>query len=303
MRLLFLSTIFFFFASCPLWAQSDSAEANSPDEANVAGMGDTNAIKNIPLLPVLVHSVRASNNAPFAKTEISKEEIARQNLGQDLPVLLQLTPSAVVNTDAGAGVGYTGIRIRGTDPARINVTLNGIPVNDPEEQGAFFVDFPDVASSTNSIQIQRGVGSSTNGTGAFGATISINNNTVSEVAGASISSSAGSFNTFKNTLQASTGRMANKLALDVRLSQITSDGYIERSASRLQSLQVNADYSISSNTSLKFMMMQGKEKTGQAWNGVYQDSLNTNRRYNELGQKPDSSFYNNQTDNYIQNYY
>jgi len=261
------------------------------------------SIKQQSLQPVEVRSLRAGSNAPFAKTEIGKIEIEKNNLGQDLPYLLQYTPSAVVTSDAGTGVGYTGLRIRGTDGNRINVTLNGVPVNDAESQGAFFVDLPDLASSAGSIQVQRGVGTSTNGAGAFGATISISTLEQMQQAGATGSFSMGSFNTQKYTVQAGTGMLEHGLQFDVRLSKISSDGYIQRSASDLKSLQLLAGWTINSKTSLRFMLLTGIEKTGQAWNGVPQDSLHSNRTYNELGMKQDGSFYDNQTDNYQQNYY
>lgn len=193
-----------------------------------------------PLQPVEVRALRATSDAPFSKTDISGKELAARNLGQDFPLLLQLTPSAVVTTDAGAGVGYTGLRIRGTDGTRINVTLNGVPVNDAESQGTFFVDLPDLASSTSSVQIQRGAGTSTNGAGAFGATVSISNLDQFGEAGATATVGYGSFNTQRYTVRAGTGWVRNRLALDVRLSRITSDGYIERSAAALQSLQLLA---------------------------------------------------------------
>src|SRR5829696_1864232 len=154
----------------------------------------------VDLLPVEVRTVRANSTAPFAKTNLSKKDIERQNLGQDLPFLLNQTPSVVVNSDAGNGVGYTGIRIRGTDATRINVTLNGIPYNDAESQGTFFVDLPDFSSSAGSIQIQRGVGTSTNGAGAFGASINISTNEVNKDGYAEFNNSYGTFNTWKNTV-------------------------------------------------------------------------------------------------------
>lgn len=255
------------------------------------------------LQPVEVRALRAGADAPFAKTELTGKELQKGNLGQDLPFLLQYTPSAVTTSDAGAGVGYTTLRIRGTDNTRINATINGVPVNDAESQGAFFVDLPDVASSTNSIQIQRGVGASTNGPGAFGATMSLSTLGQRTEAGAEGSFSAGSFNTQKYTVSAGTGLLSNGLQFDVRLSKISSDGYIQRSASDLKSLQILAGWQASEKTSFHFMLLTGKEKTGQAWNGVPQDSLGTNRRYNELGMKSDGSFYDNQTDNYQQDYY
>lgn len=253
--------------------------------------------------PVEIRSLRASSDAPFAKLELSKKDIAKANLGQDLPYIMQYTPSAVVTSDAGAGVGYTGLRVRGTDGTRINVTLNGIPVNDAESQGTFFVNFSDLASSTGSIQLQRGVGTSTNGAGAFGATMSISNLEQQKKAGATLINSYGSFNTWRHTLKAGTGLLKGGFQFDVRMSQIQSDGYIDRSASDLKSMQFIAGWQASKNTQLRFMVMTGKEKTGQAWNGVVQDSLNTHRRFNELGLKSDGTYYNNQTDNYQQDYY
>lgn len=255
------------------------------------------------LQPVEIRSLRAGSNSPFAKTELNKKDIEKANLGQDLPYLLQYTPSAVVTSEAGAGVGYTGIRVRGTDGTRINVTLNGIPVNDAESQGTFFVNFGDLASSTGSIQLQRGVGTSTNGAGAFGATMSISNMEQMEKAGAEITNSYGSFDTWRHTIKAGTGLLKNGLQFDVRMSQINSRGYIDRSNSDLKSMQFLAGWKASEKTQLRFMLMTGKERTKQAWNGVPEDSLETNRTYNELGMRADGSFYNNQTDNYQQDYY
>lgn len=255
-------------------------------------------------LPAIeVRALRAASDAPFAKTEISKKEISENNLGQDLPYLLQQTTSAVATSDAGAGVGYTSLRIRGTDATRINITLNGVPVNDAESQGTFFVNMPDLASSTNSIQIQRGVGTSTNGSGAFGATMSISSLAQEEKPTAEVAFNLGSFNTQKYTLKAATGLMKGGFQFDVRMSKIFSDGYIQRSASDLKSLQVVAGWKASNRTSFRLMILTGKEKTGQAWNGVPQDSLSTNRTFNELGLKKDGTYYNNQTDNYQQDYY
>ena len=259
--------------------------------------------KNHDLQAIEVRSLRASSNSPFAKTNISAQDLEKQNVGQDLPVLLQFTPSSTTTSDAGNGVGYTGLHIRGTDPSRINVTFNGIPVNDPEEQATFFVDIPDIASSTSSIQIQRGVGTSTNGAGAFGGTISISNLQQPDTAGVVLNSSYGSFNTYKNTLIASSGLLNGGWQFDVRLSQIHSDGYVDRASTDLKSLQFTAGWQASERTSFHLLVMSGAEKTGQAWDGVLQDSLSTNRRYNLLGQESNGAYYNNQTDNYLQNYY
>ncbi len=255
------------------------------------------------LQPVEVRALRAGSKSPFAKSEVDGKEIERLNQGQDLPYLLQYTPSAVTTSDAGAGIGYTGLRIRGTDGSRINVTLNGIPVNDAESQGVFFVNTPDLASSTGSIQVQRGVGTSTNGVGAFGAAISVNNLQQMDRAGAEANLGIGSFNTQRVTVKAGTGLMKNGLQFDVRMSKLSSDGFIERSASDLKSLQFLAGWKASEKTTFRFMLLTGAEKTGQAWNGVPQDSLGTNRRFNELGLKSDGTYYDNQTDNYQQDYY
>ena len=215
------------------------------------------------LEPVEVKATRANATAPFAKTNIFKKEIAKQNLGQDLPFLLNQTPSVVVNSDAGNGVGYTGIRIRGTDATRINITLNGIPYNDAESQGSFFVDLPDFASSISSIQIQRGVGTSVNGAGAFGANINISTNEINKLAHAEINNSYGSFNTLKNTIKAGTGLLGNHFTTDVRLSKISSDGYIDRASSKLHSFYFSTTY-LSDKTELRLNIFSGKEKTYQA---------------------------------------
>lgn len=273
-------------------------------QAQSVGDSDTSLLDGKHYIqPIEVRSLRAGDNAPFAITEISKKDIEKGNNGQDVPYLLQYTPSAVVTSDAGSGVGYTGIRVRGTDGTRINVTLNGMPVNDAESQGTFFVNFTDIASTTGSIQLQRGVGTSTNGSGAFGATMSISNLQQYEKAGAELINSVGSFNTLRHTLHAGTGLINNQFQFDVRLSKITSDGYIDRSSSDMKSLQFIAGWTPSDKTSFRFMVMTGKEKTQQAWNGVSQDSLETNRTFNELGVRADGTYYDDQTDNYQQDYY
>lgn len=254
------------------------------------------------LEPLEVRSVRAADKAPFTKTNISKSEIAKINLGQDLPFVLNQTPSVITTTDAGNGVGYTGIRIRGTDATRINVTLNGIPFNDAESLGTYFVDMPDFVSSANSIQIQRGVGTSTNGSGAFGATINISTNEVNKKAYAESDNSFGSFNTWKNTIKLGTGLLANHFTIDARLSRIVSDGYIERASSNLKSFYTSAAY-ISNKNSLRLNIFSGKEKTYQAWYGIPYDSLQTNRRYNPAGMEKPGTPYDNQTDNYTQTHY
>ena len=254
------------------------------------------------LEPLEVKAIRASDRAPFTKTNISKQDLAKLNQGQDIPFLLNQTPSVVVNSDAGNGVGYTGIHIRGTDATRINVTLNGIPYNDAESQGTYFVDLPDFASSINSIQIQRGVGTSTNGAGAFGATINMSTNEFNEKAYAESNNSYGSFNTWKNNIKVGSGLIGDHFTIDARLSRITSDGYIDRASSNLQSFYFSPAYT-SKNTSVRLNVFSGKEKTYQAWYGVPESLLQTDRTYNAAGTEKPGDPYNNQTDNYQQDHY
>ena len=254
------------------------------------------------LQPVEVNAIRAAEKAPFAKTDLDKKDIEKNNLGQDLPFLLNQTPSVVINSDAGNGVGYTGIRIRGTDAARINVTLNGIPYNDAESQGTFFVDLPDIASSTSSIQVQRGVGTSSNGAGAFGGSINLATNEVNKKWYASTSNSIGSFNTWKNNIQFGSGIIGKHFTVDGRLSRISSDGYIDRARSNLKSFYLSTAF-LNEKNSLRFNVFSGKEKTYQAWNGVAEYLLDSNRTYNPSGTEKPGEPYDNETDNYVQTHY
>ena len=222
---------------------------------------------------VLVSATRAKENSPVAYSTVSKSEIESQNMGQDIPYLLGLTPSFVATSDAGTGVGYTNFRIRGTDLNRINVTINGIPMNDAESHGTWWVDIPDLASSTDNIQVQRGVGTSTNGAAAFGATINLQTTTINKDAFAEYSSSAGSFGTTRNSVGVGTGLMKGKFTFDARLSKVSSDGFIDRSASDLKSFFVSGGY-FTENTILKVNVFSGLEVTHQAWNGVPSVRLN-----------------------------
>ncbi|GAB3021599.1 TonB-dependent receptor [Niabella terrae] len=274
------------------------------------------------LAPIEVRALRLNEKAPFSVTNISQQQISSQNLGASFPYLLSQLPSVVTSSDDGIGVGYASLRIRGSDMARTNVTFNGIPVNDPESQGAFFVNFGDLASSAASVQIQRGVGASTNGAGAFGASMNIYTLQQDQQGSARISNSYGSFNTWKHTLQAGTGKLAGGFQFDLRLSRISSDGYIQRSGTLLKSLQFLAGWtSKDEQTNIKFNLLSGNEKTGQAWNGIgtyytdqddpasidYKKQLEAaapaGRRSNTLGQINDSTYYEDQTDNYQQDYY
>ena len=254
------------------------------------------------LTPVEVKAIRAGSTAPFTKTNITRAGIEKQNLGQDLPFLLNQTPSVVAASDAGNGVGYTGIRIRGTDATRINVTLNGVPFNDAESQGSFFVNLPDFASSVNSIQIQRGVGTSSNGAGAFGATINLSTNEVTKKSYAEINNSYGSFNSWKNTLRAGTGLLGKHFTVDARLSNITSDGYIDRASTNLKAFYVSGAY-LADKSSLRLNVFSGKEKTYQAWYGVPGSDLKTHRTVNSAGTERPGEPYDNETDNYKQTHY
>jgi iron complex outermembrane recepter protein len=255
------------------------------------------------LQEVVISSTRVRKDGVFAKQDISKEEISQLNLGQDLPILINQATSVVTSTDAGNGIGYTGIRVRGTDPTRINVTINGIPVNDAESQSVYWVNMPDLASTTESIQIQRGVGTSSNGQGAFGATINLQTSILDPKPSVQLHSSVGSFNTFRNTIQLGTGLIDEKWAFDARFSKISSDGYIDRATTDLQSQYLSGGY-YGKNDIIKFVYFGGKEKTYQAWNGVAEENLTTNRTYNYTGEFTDASgnrqFYDNETDNYWQ---
>jgi iron complex outermembrane receptor protein len=254
------------------------------------------------LEPVELRAIRAGENSPFTKTNFSKKDVEKLNLAPDLPFLLNQTPSVVVNSDAGNGVGYTGIRIRGTDASRINVTLNGIPFNDAESQGTFFVDLPDFSSSISSIQIQRGVGTSSNGAGAFGASINISTNEVNTKPYAEINNSYGSFNTWKNTIKAGSGLLGNHFTTDLRLSKISSNGYMDRASSDLKSFYFSTAY-LDKKSTLRLNIFSGKEKTYQAWYGVSEADLKTNRTINYAGMERPGEPYDNETDNYKQDHY
>jgi iron complex outermembrane receptor protein len=244
---------------------------------------------------VSVNALRANEKTPIAFTNISKSEIKKSNLGQDLTYLISLTPSVVTTSDAGAGIGYTGLRVRGTDPSRINVTINGIPINDSESQGVWWVNMPDFASSLDNIQIQRGVGTSTNGAAAFGASINLKTMGLNQKAYTITNNSVGSFNTLKNNIEFGSGLLNNKFTFDGRLSKISSDGYIDRASSDLKSLYLQGAY-FGKKSVLKAIVFSGQERTYQAWNGVPQRYLDTNRTFN-------SYTYENEVDNYNQIHY
>ncbi len=253
---------------------------------------------------LIVKATRAGEKAPFTYTNLGKEEIEESNLGQDVPYLLRWSPSAVVTSDAGTGIGYTGIRIRGTDPSRINVTINGIPLNDSESQGVFWVDLPDFVSSTNDIQIQRGVGTSTNGGSAFGASINLNTNKMNQEAYGSMSGSLGSFNTWKSNATFGTGLIKNKFSFDGRLSKIQSDGYIDRGTADLESFYLSGAY-LGKKSSFRVNIFSGHEVTYQAWNGVPAQYIDDDklRRTNTAGTEKPGTPHENEVDDYEQTHY
>ncbi|MFV1885335.1 MAG: TonB-dependent receptor [Balneola sp.] len=252
---------------------------------------------------LVVQATRVDDSTPFTYTNISKEELEERNLGQDVPYLLNLAPSVVTTSDAGAGIGYTGIRIRGVDPARINVTINGIPINDAESHGVFWVDLPDIASSLENIQIQRGVGTSTNGAAAFGGSINLQTSTSRTNAFAEINTGIGSFNTRKANILLGSGLMENGWMFEGRLSKILSDGYIDRASADLNSFYLSGSKR-GERSILRAYVFSGKEITYQAWYGVEESVLESgNRTFNEAGTEKAGAPYENQVDNYRQDYY
>lgn len=273
---------------------------------------DTSILKDtIQLDEVLVKATRVEEDAPFTQSYVTKEEIEARNLGQDLPILLNFLPNVVTTSDAGNGVGYTGIRVRGSDATRVNVTINGIPLNDSESHGTFWVNLPDFASSTQSVQLQRGVGSSTNGAGAFGASLSLSTDGIREDAFAQVNFSGGSYNTFKANTIFGTGVIDRdakyKAEFSGRVSTIQSDGYIDRASSDLKSLFLSATI-FSDRTMFKALAFGGHEVTYQAWYGIDAETLETDRRYNPAGEIYDDQgslvgYYDNQVDDYKQDHY
>jgi len=254
----------------------------------------------------LVKSVRVDAKSPITHSNVSKKEITKRNLGQDIPILLNFSPSVVTTTDAGAGVGYTGIRVRGVSPQSTNITINGIPYNDAESLGTFWVNLGDFASSVESLQLQRGVGTSTNGSSAFGASINVLTDAISKNASGEISNSFGSFNTRKHTVKFSTGLINNYFEIAGRLSNISSDGYIDRASADLKSYFLQGAY-VDENTLIKAVVFGGNEVTYQAWYGIDAETLADDRTFNFAGIYTDddgnTQFYDNEVDNYSQDHY
>ena len=285
--------LFVLLVSTPIFAQ---------DVNNSKDLDSLTSILN--LEEVTVSAIKAKNDTPVSFVNLSKENIEKTNLAQDIPILLKNTPSVVTHSDAGAGIGYSSIRIRGSDQTRVNVTINGIPYNDSESMQVYWVDLPDFASSIENIQIQRGVGTSTNGPGAFGGSINIQTNSASESPFFEINNTLGSFGTVKNSVGFSTG-FIDKFELSGRVSRIKSDGYIDRSGSNLRSYFLQGVYR-DENTLIKVLNFAGHEITDQAWYGVDSSTLETNRKYNMAGEYYDefgnTLYYEDQVDNYKQNH-
>lgn len=287
-RLFFYSFSLFSFCSYAQNVPQDSTKVNALDE-------------------VMVKAVRANDKTPVSFSNLSKEELRERNLGQDIPMLLNFLPSVVTTSDAGNGFGYTGIRVRGSDASRVNVTVNGIPYNDSESQGTFWVNMPDFVSSVENVQLQRGVGTSTNGAGAFGASLNLLTDAVNQDSSGEISNSFGSFNSRKHTVKFGTGLMNNHFELAGRVSNIHSDGFIDRAESELKSYFLQGSY-LNNNTLIKALVFGGTEKTYQSWNGIEDlDKLKSDRTYNTSGEYIDDNnnlkFYDNETDNYKQDHY
>lgn len=335
-RIFFIAAMALFF-SCPALTAKEAKPTNYVDGEHIV-KADTmrveydshgnhlikiDTLREVKLEQIQVTATRADSKTPMAHTEIKKEEIAKMNFGQDIPFLLTLTPSVVATSDAGAGIGYTGVRIRGVDASRISVTSNGVPLNDAESHSLFWVNMPDFASSVEDIQVQRGVGTSTNGSGAFGGSINMQTESLSRTPYAEASLSYGSYNTHREQLKVNTGLIKNRWAFGARLSNLHSDGYIDRASTDQTSYFAQGAY-YGKNTVVKLITFGGKEKTYHAWDGISASQLAENRRYNPCGRiedvvrnpdgtpvfNPDGSpetkitgFYNNQTDNYVQTHY
>lgn len=264
--------------------------------------------RGIELQEAQVVSTRAGKRTPMAHTDVSKQQIQSVNFGKDLPFLLMFTPSVTTTSDAGNGIGYSSIRVRGTDPSRINVTANGVPVNDAESSQVFWTNMGDFASSVENIQIQRGVGTSTNGAGAFGASINMQTEKIGAKPYAGIDLSVGSYASHKETFRFGTGLLKNHWGFQGRLSHIASDGYIDRASTRLDSYFLQGGY-FGDQTVVKFVTFNGKEKTYHAWNypSVYEMDNNGGRRYNSCGEYYDAEgnvhYYKDQSDFYHQQHY
>lgn len=286
------------------WAVAAVAAVATPAATQAAKVAvDTTATV---LQGIEVTANRAVNTTPVAFTNITAADIARQNDGHDIPFMLQMTPSVVVTGDAGGGIGYSGLRVRGTDASRINITANGVPINDSESHNVYWVNMPDFASSLRDIQVQRGAGTSTNGAGAFGASVNMLTAVPSYRPGAEVSASYGSYNSNKQTLKVSSGVFGDHWSLDARLSHIGSDGYIDRAFSKLWSYQGQLAWQ-TPGTLVRLLAFGGKERTYMAWDYASKEEMEQyGRRYNPCGKYTDAAgntaFYPDQCDNFVQHH-
>ena len=288
------------FAILALTALSMNAQNDTVKKAS-------DSLPTISLEEVQLIGIRANEDTPVTFTNITQKELAPRNLGQDIPILLNYLPAVVTTSDAGAGIGYTGIRVRGSDATRVNVTINGIPYNDSESQGTFWVNLPDIASSVEEFQLQRGVGTSTNGSAAFGASLNLETAARSAKPFVEISSSLGSFSSSKNSFQFSTGELNDRFTFSGRLSQIQSEGYVDRASSNLKSYFFQGTYQ-DENTLVKGLAFGGHEITYESWYGIDAVALEADRRSNPAGALYDnngmaSGFYDNQVDDYTQDHF
>ena len=291
-----------------LTTQHQVPEVFIPGEAGQSLLLSADSLSSewLELEEVVVQSTRATGNTPVAYSEIGKKELSKKAFGQDMPYLLQSTPSLVSTSDAGTGIGYSGFRIRGTDANRINITLNGVPLNDAESHGVFWVNMPDLSASLRTVQVQRGVGTSSHGAAAFGATVNMQSEPTGSEPYAGVELTGGSFGTMKSSVKLGTGSLANGFSFDGRLSSVESNGYIDRASVNLHSYYLNGTYT-HRNTLVKLVTLAGREKTYQAWNGVPSSMLQTHRTFNPCGLYTDENgnvhYYPNQIDNYRQTHY
>lgn len=285
--------------ACGVPAHAATPVVNALDDARPR---KTDSVTLYILDRVTVTSTRAGQTTPIAHSELGKNELTTKNSGLDMPFLLQSLPSVVATSDGGAGIGYTGLRIRGTDATRINVTLDGVPLSDAESHGLFWVNVPDIAASLGSVQVQRGVGTSTNGAAAFGGSVNMTLDRPVQTPYGVFSVSGGSYGTHKESISAGTGSLHGRWTLDMRLSNIHTDGFVRRATVDNHSWMARLGWH-NARTMLMLTALGGKERTGMAWGGITaEDMAAFGRRWNTLGQMPDGHFYKDQTDNYLQNH-
>ncbi|MBO7255467.1 MAG: TonB-dependent receptor plug domain-containing protein, partial [Paludibacteraceae bacterium] len=272
----------------------------------LAQVENDSVMQNVNLDEVTVISSRFGNEHSLSKSSLLSKDFQQQNMGENLPYLLQKTPSLVVTSDDGLGVGYTYFRVRGTDQSRINMTINGIPLNDSESQSVFWVNMTDMVGSMSKMDVQRGVGTSVNGAAAFGASVNMQTELVHQDPYAEIAFNGGSYNTFRESVKVGTGLLKHGFSVDARYSKVNSNGYVEYGNSDLHSYFVSGAW-YGTKTMVKLLAFGGKEKTGIAWDGISPAMWRDNPRYNGAGEYVDENgttqYYKNNTDNYFQQHY